>query len=344
MVRQNHNDELKYLKTNKLTSVRHNFKNKRKHMKNLPIYSNTFEVLINNYQDDLIVKNKSESLIYNLPIHIREFFNYLETKGHENLDCVTTKVVTNYYQDYLSNRKNERRAGALSNGSLNKHQQALKSFLKYLKANNFKMTFGVHLKTEKTNTITEKDILTQDEIKELFEACNYSHVSKRFRLRDKALLAVLYSCGLRRNEAVGLDLSDIDYENKRIHIRSGSLNKKRKKSYIAINDFNLNLISEYIERSRPQFYNSDLSDALFVNKNGKRMQGQSMANRLNAIVKATENESILEKHIGLHSLRHSVATHLLQRGLSLEKVSEFLGHRRLESTQIYTHLIDSDVD
>lgn len=308
-------------------------------MKSLSIYSSTFEALLNDFKEDLIVSNKSESSIYNLPTHIREFFNYLESIGHENLDHVTTKVVSDYYK-HLTIRKNIRRGGALSNGSLNKHQQALKSFLKYLKNINFKMTFGVHLKTEKTNTITEKDILTQDEIKELFEACDYSHVSKRFRLRDKALLAVLYSCGLRRNEAVGLNLTDIDYEKKIIHVRNGSLNKKRKNPFVAINDFNLNLLSDYVEWSRPQFYNSDLCDALFINKNGKRMHGQSMANRLDAMLKATENEDILEKRIAPHNLRHSVATHLLQNKMPLEEVSEFLGHSCIESTQIYTHLID----
>ena len=178
--------------------------------------------------------------------------------------------------------------------------------------------------------------MTQDEGLELFEACEHSHVSKRFRLRDKALLAVLYSCGLPRNEAVGLNLSDIDFENKQIHIRNGSRNKRRKYPYVAINDFNLNLIEEYILKSRPQFHNSHLSDALCVNKNGTRMLGKSLADRLKAIVKATENEAIIDKNISPHNLRHSVATHLLQRGLSLEEVSKFLGHNSLESTQIYT--------
>ncbi len=312
-------------------------------MKNLPVYSNTFLALLEDFQNDLIVRNKSESLVYNLPTHIREFFCYLEAKGHENLNYVTTKVVTKYYE-YLSTRRNQRRGGALSNGSLNKHQQALKLFLKYLKNNNFKMTFGVHLKTEKANTITEQDILAQDEVKELFEACRCSHVSKRFRIRDKALLAVLYSCGLRRNEAVGLNLSDIDFENKQIYVRNGSRNKKRSNPYLAINDYNLNLIEDYINNSRTKFHNAHLCDALFVNKNGNRMLGKSFADRLTAIVRATENEVIIDKNISPHNLRHSVATHLLQNGLPIEKVSDFLGHNSLESTQIYTHFIDLDDD
>ena len=310
-------------------------------MKSLPIYSNTFNELLNKFERDLFINGKSKSTIYYMPIHLREFFHYLETKGHENLKYVTTQIVSTYYK-YLSTRKNERRGGALSNGSLNKHQQALKLFLNFLKNHNFKLTFGVHLKTEKTDLIDEKDILTQDEVIELFEACEHSHVSRRYRLRDKAMLAILYSCGLRRSEAEGLDISDIDFENKQIHVRKGFKNKERKKPFVAINDYNLKFIEDYIQYSRPLFYNSNTTEALFVNKNGGRLEGKSIADRLKSIIKATENESIIEKNISPHNLRHSVATHLLQRGMPIEEVSEFLGHSSLESTQRYTHLLDDD--
>lgn len=310
-------------------------------MKSLPIYSNTFNELLNKFERDLFINGKSKSTIYYMPIHLREFFHYLETKGHENLKYVTTQIVSTYYK-YLSTRKNERRGGALSNGSLNKHQQALKLFLNFLKNHNFKLTFGVHLKTEKTDLIDEKDILTQDEVIELFEVCEHSHVSRRYRLRDKAMLAILYSCGLRRSEAEGLDISDIDFESKQILVRKGFKNKERKKPFVPINDYNLKLIEDYIQYSRPLFYNSNTTEALFVNKNGGRLEGKSFADRLKSIIKATENESIIEKNISPHNLRHSVATHLLQRGMPIEEVSEFLGHSSLESTQRYTHLLDDD--
>ncbi|MFL0082738.1 tyrosine-type recombinase/integrase [Tenacibaculum maritimum] len=176
------------------------------------------------------------------------------------------------------------------------------------------------------------------------EAYSYSHVSEQFRLRDKAILAVLYSCGLRRNEAVGLNISDVDFENKRIYVRRGSRNKKREKPYLGINDFNLNILKNYLNKSRPRFDIYHKTDALFVNKNGTRMLGKTFSDRLKAIIKATENEEIQEKKITPHSLRHSVETHLLQNGLSIEKVSKFLGHSNLESTQIYTHLAEFDDD
>jgi integrase/recombinase XerD len=76
-----------------------------------------------------------------------------------------------------------------------------------------------------------------------------------------------------------------------------------------------------------------------VSQQGKRMQGMSFANRLKAIVQATNNKTIAEKGITLHILRHSIATHLLQKNVPLESIKTFLGHSSLESTQIYVHLI-----
>lgn len=312
-------------------------------MKKLELNSAAFTEILSAFEKDLEVRNYSASIIYNMPNHINEFLHYLEAKGYENLNYVTTKIVTGYYE-YLSTRKNATQGGALSNASLNKHQQALKLFMKYIKNAGFRLTFGVHLKYEKVNRIDKKDILTQDEIKLVFEACNYSHVSEEFRLRDKAILAILYTCGLRRNEAVGLNVFDVDFQNNRIYVRRGSKNKKREKPYVGINDFNLNILKNYLNKSRPRFDIYHKTNALFVNKNGTRMLGKTFADRLKAIIKATENEEIQEKKITPHNLRHSVATHLLQNGLSIEKVSKFLGHRKLESTQIYLHLADLDED
>jgi len=77
---------------------------------------------------------------------------------------------------------------------------------------------------------------------------------------------------------------------------------------------------------------------LFLNQQGTRLSGTSFANRLKALVAASDNKDIQEKHITLHTLRHSIATHLLEQGVTLESIKTFLGHSSLESTQIYTHV------
>jgi integrase/recombinase XerD len=138
--------------------------------------------------------------------------------------------------------------------------------------------------------------------------------------------------------AVSLDISDVFFDKERIFVRKG---KNYKERFVPINRKNAEILEDYIFEGRPEFYNSKDSEALFVSKQGKRLNGMSFANRLKAIVQATNNKNIVEKQIILHILRHSIATHLLQQEVPLESIKTFLGHSSLESTQIYTHLLKS---
>lgn len=303
-------------------------------MKKLILNNESYKLLVANFKEWLDILGYAESTVYYLPNHLQEFFYYVEQQHINQLTNITTQTIKDYYQE-LQQRANERTSGALSKSYLNKHQQALKKFKEYLQNHNYN-NFNIHLKNE-TNPIEEKlNILTQEEIKELFIATEYSHRESRFRLRDKAILVVLYSCGLRRNEAVHLDRNDILFDKERIYVRKG---KNYKERFVPINRRNAEILEDYIYEARPEFYQSHLSEALFINKNGTRMQGMSFANRLKQIVKATNNKTIADKNITLHILRHSIATHLLQQNVPLESIKTFLGHSSLESTQIYTHLL-----
>jgi integrase/recombinase XerD len=303
-------------------------------VKKLKLFNESFKLLVTNYKEWLDILGYAESTVYQLPNHLQEFFYYLECHGHSDINRITTQTVKDYYNK-LKERANERQSGALSKSYLNKHQQALKKFKEYLQNHNHR-GINIHLKSEKQPTEEKLNILTQSEIKELFRATNQSHHSQRIQLRDKAMLVVLYSCGLRRNEAVHLDTSDIFFDKERVFVRKG---KNYKERFVPINRRNAEILENYIFEARPEFYQSYLSEALFINKNGTRMQGMSFANRLKAIVQATNNKTIAEKEITLHILRHSIATHLLQQEVPLESIKTFLGHSSLESTQIYVHLM-----
>ena len=317
-------------------------------MKKLKLQNPTFKLFVSNYHEWLDILGYAESTVYQLPIHLQEFFYYAEQQNIKHLDHITTQTIKNYYEQ-LQQRANERTSGALSKSYLNKHQQALKKFKEYLQNHNYN-NFNVHLKTEKNPTEEKINILTQEEIKQLFKATQYSHSESRFRLRDKALLAVLYSCGLRRNEAVHLDISDLYFDKERIHVRKG---KNYKERFVPINRKNAEILEDYIYEARPQFVKDfplrgnvedKGAEALFISQQGKRLDGMSFANRLKEIVKATNNKEIEEKKITLHILRHSIATHLLQQQVKLENIKTFLGHSSLESTQIYTHLLKTIED
>lgn len=303
-------------------------------MKQLKLQNTSYTILLQSFTEWLDILGYAESTLYNLPNHLKEFFYYLEQNHITNINHITKEIVSRYYL-HLQLRPNQTRSGALSKAYLNKHQQALKKFREYLQKHNYK-GFRIHLKTEKDNHQKQVDILTQEEIKELFTTTNYSHQKDSFKLRDKALLVLFYSCGLRRNEVVHLDVSDVFFDKERIYVRKG---KNYKERFVPINNYNIRILEDYIFEARPELNIYNSTEALFISQQGKRMQGQSMLNRLKEVIRKTENKELQEKQITLHSLRHSIATHLLQQEINIEIISKFLGHSSLESTQIYTHLI-----
>ena len=308
-------------------------------MKKLKLQNDVFKLFVTNFKEWLDILGYAESTVYYLPNHLQEFFYYVEQQDIGHLNHITPQTIKDYYKE-LRQRANERRGGALSKSYLNKHQQALKKFREYLQSHNYR-SFNVHLRSESNPTGEKLNVLTQSEIKQLFTATGRTHGEDRFTLRDKAILAIFYSCGLRRNEAVHLDVSDILFDRQRVYVRKG---KNYKERFVPINPKNAEILEDYIYEARPQFKEAYLSEALFVSKNGTRMQGMSLANRLGAIVRATENKDIIDKNVTPHTLRHSIATHLLQRDVPLESIKTFLGHSSLESTQIYTHLLKTVKD
>ncbi len=304
-------------------------------MKNLAIKNHSYKVLLQDFKQWLDILGYAETTVYNLPIHLREFFNYLENKNINHINNITTQTVTDYY-NYLKERPNQRKAGALSKGHLNKHQQALFKFREYLKQHNHK-GINIHLKHEESNSRDSLNVLTQSEIKELFKATNYSNKDAKIRYRDKAILVCCYSCGLRRNEIVHLNISDVIFDKSRLFVRQG---KNYKERFVPINKHSSRILEEYIYDWRTEFYKYKDTESLFINYRGNRLQGMSFANRLKSIIKATENKELQQRNITLHSLRHSIATHLLEQGADIEHISTFLGHASLESTQIYTHFLE----
>ena len=155
-------------------------------------------------------------------------------------------------------------------------------------------------------------------------------------LRDRAMMAVYYGCGLRRNEGVSLDVSDVLIKEKLLYVQKGKGYRER---YVPMSEAVKEDLENYIHVGRNCLltYGPQIKEqALFLSIRGKRMDGNSLIMRLKELVKVAR----INKSIGLHTLRHSIATHLLQSGMALENVSRFLGHQSLESTQIYTHMVN----
>jgi site-specific recombinase XerD len=171
--------------------------------------------------------------------------------------------------------------------------------------------------------------LTRAEIRRLYEAINDDVLG----IRDRAMLAVYYGCGLRLSEGAALTLSDVIADRKLLHVRKGKGYKER---YVPVAGRSYKAIQLYIEEGRPQLLQGP-GDRLFIGAgSGRPLTTQSLYIRIKRLVSVAG----LTKRVGTHTLRHSIATHLLQSGMTLERISEFLGHSCVDSTQLYTHLVN----
>ena len=304
-------------------------------MKKLKLQNDSYRTLLSDFEEWLDILGYNQKTVYYTPIFIREFFHWLEKYDIQRLEYITIDTVKAYYQ-YLGERSNQRTSGALSKAYLNKHQNALRKFREYLQKHGTR-SFKVHLRFEKRDSAI-KDILTLAEVKQLFEVTSYSSKNRHTRLRDKAILVILYSCGLRRSEAVSLNVGDILFDAGRVFVQQG---KNYKERYVPINKYSLRLLEDYIFEGRPVYNNNQGEEALLVNKYGNRLHGQDLERRLRHLLTLVDDEILREKHITPHCLRHSIATHLLQQGMKIEDIQQFLGHNSLKSTQIYTHIPES---
>lgn len=307
-------------------------------MKQLPIRSKSFQYVEKSFREWLDIMGYTPASVYQMPNYIRELLHYLENNGAENINDINNKQIKEYYNQ-LKLRPNMRRGGGLCGVTLNGHLYAILKFMDYLRQSGRLILPLLKIPREEKDT-EEVTALTQEEIQQLYKACESdSPWQFKYDLRDKAMLAILYGCGLRRNEAYSLDVSDILFDRSLIYVRKG---KNYKDRFVPMVKANQIYLQEYLCDSRPLFLKGGKSEAFFISTQRTRMQGQSMLHRLKILIVRTANEQLMEKETGLHTLRHSIATHLLQNGMSLESVSRFLGHTSLESTQIYTHLANSN--
>ncbi|QMU65480.1 MAG: tyrosine-type recombinase/integrase [Flavobacteriaceae bacterium] len=315
-------------------------------MKKLLLKNESFQYIEKSFREWLDILGYAESTVYNLPNHIRELFYYLEQNKINSINKLDNKLIKEHYNN-LKLRSNDRKGGALSNGSLNKHLQALYKFTEYLRQTGRILLPTLNIDWENDDT-KQIETLTTEEIQQLYKATqfypkNIKHTRPEWyfeaiALRDCAMLTIFYGCGLRRNEGYHLTVDDINFDKQILHVRKGKANKER---LVPFNKTNLKYLEDYVFDGRINLIKDKREPAFFINERGSRLTAQSMSIRLKLLQQRTDDLQLQQKNVRLHVLRHSIATHLLSNGMPLENISRFLGHNSLESTQVYTHLVES---
>jgi len=267
-------------------------------------------------------RNASAYTVRNYTRDLLDFFNFVKSERITSLNEVDKHVV----RGYLSHLVKE----GFVKASIARKLSAIRSFYRYLLREEITTVSPV------ANTSSPKldkrlpSFLPPEEIRRLLESPDLSTPQGQ---RDRAIMELLYASGLRVSELVSLDLAEVNLNTNEIRVWG----KGAKERVVLIGKPAATALSTYLSQGRPELLGKKKTDALFVNRYGRRL----VERRVQRIIEKYGHVAGISKRIHPHMLRHTFATHLLDGGADLRVVQELLGHANLSSTQIYTHVTKS---
>lgn len=258
-----------------------------------------------------------ESSTYSYSDDIKKYLEYMEKNSIKDALKIKETNLINYLK-YLDDNKYEV-------SSIARKIVSIKSFHSYLEE-----TYCIPNISSKINSpkFYRKlpEILSIEEVDTLLNI----KTENAFDYRNKAMIELMYSSGLRVSELVNLELKDIDLENRYVRC----IGKGKKERIIPIGDYAIDYLKKYLYEYRPLLKKEYTTDKIFLNNHGKEITRQGFF----LIIKKIAKEKNIDKNITPHMLRHSFATHLLNNGADLRTIQEMLGHSNISTTQIYTNL------
>ena len=275
--------------------------------------------IIKGFTEWLSLQNYEWSTVKYGPKRIEEFIDWSIREG-------ITSEHAKYFFSHLSVRANQRRGGGLSVSYLRIYLRTLRLFRRFLlEVSGIDLPINIIYHPTKVEHYT---ILSKGEIQRLYEVTDDTLIG----MRDRAMLSVYYGCGLRRTEGAELLVEDVQAERNLLFVRRG---KNYKERYVPMIGKVKGHILDYMRIARPGLLRREHEAYLFIGIRGKRLKGQGMYDRVKLLLERAK----IDKSCGLHSLRHSLATHLLENGMSLHQIAKLLGHSSMDTTQIYTHIV-----
>ena len=281
--------------------------------------NNTNKKILDDYQYELkMVKHKEENTTINSYAEdIYKYLEYIESKHINNALNIKYENILDYLK-YLDNNNYEI-------SSIARKITSIKSFHKYLSETNNIEDVSLKINIPKFYRKLP-NILTIEEVDNLLDI----NLKSPFDYRNKAMLELMYSSGLRVSELINLKLSDIDLDNNYVRC-FGKGNKER---IVPIGEVAIEYLKIYINEYRDSMKKGYYTENIFLNNHGKNITRQGFF----LIIKQIAKEKDIDKNITPHMLRHSFATHLLNNGADLRTIQEMLGHANLSTTQVYTNV------
>lgn len=273
---------------------------------------------IHKYLDTLkYERNYSENTLLGYQNELQKYATYIKEKHIAYLTISKEEIWT--YLQVLDELK-------YTNASISRHVTVLRSFYAFLKEENviptniFKTVHNPKVKRKLPDVLNYEEVAALLDFKELKMPRDYE---------ERCVFELLYATGLRASELVQLKIADIDFAERKIR----TLGKGSKERIVFFGEYAEVALRDYL-REREKLLNGKKNEYVFLNTLGERMSRSSLEQMVAKRVK----KIALQHHVSPHTLRHTFATHLLENGADIRTVQELLGHEKLNTTQIYTHL------
>jgi len=265
-------------------------------------------------------KNLSDNSVASYEFDLNKFINYAGLYEITDWNDIDSELITKYFEY-------QRRSG-IGTSSSSRYLSSIKGMFGYLIDNNY-------IESNPTERLASTKISRKLPIVLSFEEIeliiNSPNDKEKLGLRDRALLELLYSSGLRVGELIGIKINDLFFSDEVIRV----IGKGAKQRIIPVGESAIKWVTKYLTSSRPLFEKKGKSlSHIFLNNRGTKLSRMGIWK----IVDKYTKEAGIEKEVHPHTFRHSFATHLLEGGADLRAVQEMLGHADISTTQIYTHI------
>ncbi len=282
--------------------------------------SEDLNVLLARFLDFLYLeRNLSLNTVKSYRTDLNLFFAYVESKSRPSLRDVDQNLIIDYFSF-------ARRTG-LSHRTISRYLSSIRSFYKFLIDEDVVQKNPAENLNSPKKGINLPEYLTLEEVELLLSMPKENTV---LGLRDRTIIELMYSCGLRVSEVVDLKITSADFNSGCILV----FGKGKKERFVPFGEKAKKLLDRYIKWARGILLKGRISESLFLNFRGEPLSRKGMWK----IIKGYARETGIKKNIKPHILRHSFGTHLVQNGADLRAVQELLGHADISTTQIYTHL------
>ncbi|MBW3521817.1 tyrosine-type recombinase/integrase [Chryseobacterium sp. NKUCC03_KSP] len=312
------------------------------------LYTKVYEKEVLNYKIHLEILGYSLPTIKEKHLYLKAFFRYLEENKIFTLEEIQPEDIAEYYKT-LQQKRNGNTGELLTQESVQGRMRIIQKYFSHLiETETLKKDPASAFIFSAENRTRERIIFTQEQMRELY--------GKTEDLQEKTILNLAYGCGMRVGELVRINKEDINLQENLVIVEKGKNNKRR---IIPITEKVKEELQEFLqsqekrEKNRDEIEEPDSSNlwkqkAVFINIENRRMRATSFVRILKKLLQKTEFGKKMPaenlRKIGIHTLRHSIATHLLENGMKLEQIQYFLGHDHIETTEIYTHINQNQLD